>query len=374
MFLSVEKEVDMNICFVPFYDHFLHNRLFQHTNTWTNHWQDANVEFYERCQQLGHTVGTWDILPVEQSDVIVFQDYPSTSELVIDVQKRAPAAHTVLMLYETPFDRPHWFDKANHTLFDAVLTYNSHLVDDKKYFQFYLPIGMPPLSSSEISFDKRYPLVMVNTNRYVGLISSARPWHYFDKIKEIQQSGWQCTIPNVVKTQLSDLNPHRRRLARVAERRHAETLHVFGMGWDGRDSGWFYKFFPDKPYKLAKGVAVQDKLDLLSGYRFAIAYENYRGNVNYISEKIFDALYAGVVPIYLGDTDIESYVWPSCFIDRRNFESDDALLDFVSGCSEHQWKILRDAGNAYLKSEEIKLFQPKCYADKLLRAIVEVEL
>lgn len=360
----------MNISFVPFYKHFLGNKLFQYANTWTSHWQEANVEFYSQCKRLGHAVGTWDILPVEQSDVVVFQDYPETLQTVLEVKKRAPYARIVLMLYETPLNNPHWFDKYNHRLFDAVLTYNSQLVDNKKYFRLYLPIGMPPKISSEIAFAHRHPLVMVNTNRYIGILASARPWQYLENFQKIKRSGWRCTIPNIIKTQLGDLNPYRRRLARVAERGYAETLHVFGMGWDGRDSGWFYKFFPEKPYKLAQGVANKDKLELLRGYRFAIAYENYQGNVNYISEKIFDALYAGVVPIYLGDTDIGAYIWPSCFIDRRNFESDAALLDFVLGCPEQEWKKLRDAGKAYLDSEEIKLFQPECYTNNLLKAII----
>lgn len=362
----------MDICFIPFYEHFLCNQLFQDSNTWTSHWQEANIAFYDQCQQLGHTVGTWDILPIEQSDVIVFQDYPKTLQAVIDVKKRAPNARIILMLYETPLSNPHWFDKRNHHLFDAVLTYNAYLVDNKKYFRLYLPIGMPPKMLSETPFERRHPMAMVNTNRYGGLLSSPRPWHYWRKFQEIKKSGWRCTLPKIMRSRLGDLNHHRRHLARVAEKYYPETLQIFGKGWDGQDSGWFRRFFPEQPYKLSQGIADTDKLELLGNYRFAIAYENYQGNVNYISEKIFDALYAGVVPVYLGDANIAADVWSDCFIDRRDFKSDIALLDFVNSCPERKWKQLKDAGKAYLQSTEIKLFQPQHYTDTLLQAITEL--
>ena len=39
-----------------------------------------------------------------------------------------------------------------------------------------------------------------------------------------------------------------------------------------------------------------------------MAYENFRGRRGYISEKIFDALQAGSVPVYLGEERIAEFV------------------------------------------------------------------
>lgn len=359
----------MNISFVPFYDHFLNNRLFKFENTWTNHWQEGNVQLYQECQQRGYHIGTWDQLPVRQADVVVFVDYPHSLETVLKVKQQAPHAHTLLILYETPLDNPHWFNQRNHQLFDAVLTYNSHLVDNQKYFKLHLPVGLPPHASEEISFEQRTPLIMVNTNRYIGLCALPRPHQYLDRFLSLRQAGWYCTFIELLNSRQGDLNSSRRRLARVAEQEYSDFVDLYGRGWEGRNSGWYYRFFPDQPYRLAKGPAQQDKLQLLSRYRFTIAYENFEGNVGYISEKIFDALYAGTVPIYRGDSNISQYVWSDCFVDSHNFCSEAELLNFVVNCSKTHWQQMRDAGQQYLNSEQIKYFQPQSYADNILRAI-----
>ncbi|MEJ1931164.1 glycosyltransferase family 10 [Nostoc sp. NIES-2111] len=359
----------MNISFVPFYDHFLNNRLFKFENIWTKHWQEGNVKLYQECMQRGYRIGTWDELPVESADVVVFQDYPQSIETLSQVKQRSPHARTLLMLYETPLNNPHWFNRRNHQLFDAVLTYNPHLVDNNKYFKMYLPIGMPPQAQVEIPFEKRHPLVVLNTNRYIGLRSLPRPGQYLNHLQVLRQAGWHCTFMEFVRSTQGDLNRHRRNLARVAEKLYPNAVDIFGHGWEGRNSGWYYRLFPDPPYLLAKGSAQEDKLQLLSRYRFTIAYENFEGNVGYISEKIFDALYAGTVPIYRGDRDISQYVWPECFVDHRNFRNEAELLHFVMNCSKNHWQQMREAGYRYLHSEQIKLFQPEYYATCILSVI-----
>ena len=57
---------------------------------------------------------------------------------------------------------------------------------------------------------------------------------------------------------------------------------------------------------------------MLRKYRFSFCLENSITN-GYISEKIFDCLYAGVIPLYLGAPNINNYVNKYCFIDLRKF-------------------------------------------------------
>jgi hypothetical protein len=49
-----------------------------------------------------------------------------------------------------------------------------------------------------------------------------------------------------------------------------------------------------------------EKLELMSGYRVAVVIEN---SVTYLSEKIFDAFFAGCIPVYVGPP-ISSYGIP----------------------------------------------------------------
>lgn len=359
----------MKISVVPFYEHFLQNQLFQFTNTWTTHWQEGNVALAQESQRRGYTLATWDQLPVEEADVVVFLDYPATRETVTQIAQRSPGALRVLMLYETPLHNPHWFAQQNHALFDAILTYNPHLLDNQRYFQMHLPIGSPPEFQSELPFEARSPLVMINTNCYMGLRASPLPWHWLNRRRALEKAGWHCTWSAGVSGERGDLNRARRRLARAAEQQWDKAVDIFGRGWEGRNSGWYYRVFPDSPYQLAKGPALQDKLQLLSRYRYTVAYENYEGDVGYISEKIFDALYAGTVPIYRGDRNIAKFVWPECFIDGRQFRNETELLNHVLRLPKQRWLEMRNAGRQYLNSHQIKRFQAAQYVENILDTI-----
>lgn len=356
----------MRISVIPFYDHFLENRIFEFENAWTSHWQDGNVSLYNECKRRGYTIATWDVLEPKNSDIVIFLDYPDSLQTVLQIKADYPNIKTVLMLYETPLNNPHWFNLHNHSFFDAVLTYNDQLVDNKKYFKLCLPIGMPQYEAEELEFSERKPLVMVNTNRYLGLKASSRPWHYFDRSTELKRQGWYCSGLSLLNSRIHDLNGARRKIARAAERLFNEDVDLFGRGWEGRHTGWFYRFFSDSKYGLSKGVATEDKLQLLKKYRFTIAYENFEGDVGYISEKIFDAIYAGTVPIYRGDANIARYVWEDCFIDGRAFANESDLLKFIVQCPEEKWLELKAAGKKYLSSDAIKQFQPQAYVNSIL--------
>lgn len=61
------------------------------------------------------------------------------------------------------------------------------------------------------------------------------------------------------------------------------------------------------------------KLELLGRYRFNLAYENCI-DVDYATEKWFDCLFAGCVPVYLGAPNIADFApAPDCYIDATRF-------------------------------------------------------
>lgn len=67
------------------------------------------------------------------------------------------------------------------------------------------------------------------------------------------------------------------------------------------------------------------KLELMKSYRFTIAFENATGT-DYVTEKFYEPLLSGSVPIYLGAPNIHTFSpSPTAFIDVRNYP-DPALL------------------------------------------------
>ena len=58
----------------------------------------------------------------------------------------------------------------------------------------------------------------------------------------------------------------------------------------------------------------QGKLDTMATYKFTLAFENAIAN-DYVTEKFFEPLAAGSVPVYLGAPNIEEYApGENCFI------------------------------------------------------------
>ena len=87
------------------------------------------------------------------------------------------------------------------------------------------------------------------------------------------------------------------------------------------------------------GIKAEDgyypKIDLLSGYKFHIAFEN-KERPGWCTEKLYDALVAGTVPIYWGDPRVEDYFNPQAFINARNFRTWDSLVDYLAHVDQNE--------------------------------------
>lgn len=81
---------------------------------------------------------------------------------------------------------------------------------------------------------------------------------------------------------------------------------------------------------------LEAKLEFLRPYKFHLAFEN-RDVPGYVTEKIVDAFLAGAVPVYWGNASVKEQFNPAAFIDRSDFDSDEA-------CIEHVLKVDADDG------------------------------
>ncbi|MGO8928520.1 MAG: glycosyltransferase family 10 domain-containing protein [Limisphaerales bacterium] len=66
----------------------------------------------------------------------------------------------------------------------------------------------------------------------------------------------------------------------------------------------------------------------LSRYKFYMAFEN-SSVPGWITERIIDAFAAHTVPIYWGDPTVKQQFNPAAFIDRRDFPSDEACIEYI---------------------------------------------
>eukprot|EP00039_Didymoeca_costata_P025079 m.12265 g.12265 ORF g.12265 m.12265 type:complete len:393 (-) comp4624_c0_seq1:28-1206(-) len=79
------------------------------------------------------------------------------------------------------------------------------------------------------------------------------------------------------------------------------------------------------------------KQHIFSRHRFAIAFEN-SNCVDYITEKIVDAYFAGAIPVYMGAPNIKEYVPKNSYVDASVFEKPSDLAAHLKSIAENREK------------------------------------
>ncbi len=123
---------------------------------------------------------------------------------------------------------------------------------------------------------------------------------------------------------------------------------LYGWRWDKMPRHPFY-FCYGKYAKRAWRGAPEDKTETMGPYKFSICFENCEVP-GWVSEKVYDCLAAGCIPVYLGAPDITSYVPAGCFIDFRKFNSYEELHKFLVSLPEERLIEYREAIRAFLAS------------------------
>lgn len=77
------------------------------------------------------------------------------------------------------------------------------------------------------------------------------------------------------------------------------------------------------------------KLEIIANYKFTLAFENAIGK-DYVTEKFFDPLIAGSVPIYLGAPNVDEFAPADhCFIDVADFRTPKDLAEYLSALNDN---------------------------------------
>lgn len=227
------------------------------------------------------------------------------------------------------------------------------------------------------------------------------PFRFPYPFDDVHAEAWSrrergfLTIINANKVpRLKTAELYRERLRAVDSfERHGE-IDLYGIGWEGppfrvgdtrvprrlRHLGYRLerqrdRLQPDRDPLLAAARrawrgAVTSKAETLSRYTFAICFENMVME-GWVTEKIFDCLAAGTVPIYLGAPDIERWVDPSCFVDMRRFGDYAELRAFLHALAPADVETMREAGRESFRSERFQPFRKQAFAELFGRIVAE---
>ncbi len=296
----------------------------------------------------GIRVGTWDNFPIKEAvDGFVFLDLPKESDPVFRFAKGS-CRPLYLMLLESPLIRPENYQRERHQPFRRIFTWDPHLVDGDRYVKTCIAQNPTPALNFENACRDRL-LALITSKRASGVAG--------------------------------ELYSRRQQAIEFYEHNHPGDFGLYGRGWD-RDvfRGLLrplniLNLFPFRlPFALQKRYRVYcgpaaSKLATLGRYRFSICFENCATADGYITEKLFDSLYAGCIPVYLGAPDITRYVPSDCFVDMRQFASFADLHRFISTMSESDRLQYQHAIRRFLGSDAYHEFSPSRFAERLLHEI-----
>jgi hypothetical protein len=339
------------IGFYNFYRQYNRNRMF--TDPSSPIGDDLMYPLVKLGQFLrdsGHQVATLDMDALEKFDAAVFFDHPTFLNQYLRKLRKMKGKKLYLLLSENEANRPDNYWPRNHAAFDKVFTWNPQLVDNKKYFQCYWTTRVPENFRIDPTEHKKF-CVTIASQKY-----NPHP---------------------------KELYTERVRSIRWFEQNHPDEFDLYGTEWDRRYIvGQFSRanLFLQRFYKTAgnrfksghfpswRGTVAR-KRDVMRQYKFALTFENavFPG---YITEKIFDALFAGCVPVYLGAPDVTDFLPASIFIDRRNFKNYEELYKYLKGMPEKEHATYLAEIENFVRGPRIKPFSVEGLCELVQNQIV----
>lgn len=272
-------------------------------------------------------------------------------ELHLNVQRHVRSdAPCFAYMYEDPLVRPINADRRSLGRYRKVWTWDETLIDGQRFIELEYPNSIEPGEHRSWT-DRDLYCVMLASNK--PPINDSRGYH-------------QRRVDTI----------------RYFERHASTDFHLYGKDWDlpqvspgslGRLARRLRRarnaLLPTAPaFPSWRGWAHR-KRNILERARFAICFENCRGNPGYITEKIFDCFTAGCVPVYAGSPHRTAPVPPECFIDADQFSGPGDILVFLRSIDAGRFAQYQNAIKDFLRSEACQRYSNEHWCDTLVDGI-----
>ena len=323
------------------------------------HWVDCFAEVYREGKSSNITFGTEDVLPKENADVLIYMAQPDSPKDVFLQKQRCPNQKAVLLLMETALGARYSLSPRNHTPYDAVFTYVTPLVDDKRYFLYPPRAYYRQRITNGLPFTQRRIACLVGTNRVGSDGSFPLRTGVF-----AMKKGWRFSLKDWIDYVFcpGELIRYRAEVGRACATYGHDGFDIFGEGWD---------LLPETR-AVCLGIPSESTLTYIGKYRYYFAFENHSSKYGLISERIWDALWGDAVPVYRGHTGINEFVPSNCYIDARQFKSPREMLDWLYRTPESTWKMYHAAGRDFIRSRSVEKYLPDAFAKRFVSQIITV--
>jgi alpha(1,3/1,4) fucosyltransferase len=291
--------------------------------------------------QKNYNLSTYDINHIDDADIIIYNDMP----------KKLPESNEIyksyLIIFESELIKPDNWDLDKHKYFNKIFTWNDQFVDNTKYFKINFSHLFPNQINKNLAKKKNLCTLIA------GNKSVSHPQELYSK--RIEAIHW-------------------------FEQHQPTEFEFYGVGWSEFTLQNKYANFVFKKLKLSwlfKNSypsylgSVVSKKEVLERYKFAICYENAKDIPGYITEKIFDCFFAGCVPIYWGADNINQHIPQECFIDKREFNSYQALYDYIVSMPTQVYMGYLNAIEHFMKSSKADPYRAETFAQTIVDTILK---
>lgn len=318
------------------------NRIFDRANQKLNR-DDCLASFSflkEEFKKRGIDLSTQDINDPKSSDIVIYNDMPKVLPSVKDVKKN------FLLILESPLIVKNSWDKNRFSAFNKIFSWNDKIKDGKKFIKINYSFDLP--RSIEKTKERKKLCTLISAHKLSNGVNEL----YTDRISTIR---WY-------------------------EENAPEDFDLYGIGWDRPAFQGVFKIFkkfpfliplvPFKTFSSYKGM-VDSKKETMLNYKFSFCFENIHSLEGYITEKIFDCMFAGSVPIYWGANNILDYVPGDCFIDRRKFSSNTELYKFIKNMNNVDYQSYQNRIEEFLTSDKAEQFSGERFSKDVVDNICE---
>jgi hypothetical protein len=318
-----------NAALIPSWSHEINNEWFGINCDNREHQPRYLIKKY--FEDNGVSMNTIDLVDIKECDgFILFNIGLGDIKVLWQLMRHRKLHKTIYYPIEPSVTTPiHEYKRIKKIakIFGKVLTWNDDLVDDVKFFK--LPIG---IITQEITFGK--PFLQ---KKLVTMISGAN----------------DSNDPNELYSKRIDA-------IRYFENEYPTQFEFYGKRWQKGE------------FKSYRGE-LDNKHDAYKNFKFAICYENAQKMNGWITEKIFDCFYSGVLPIYWGPDNIEEYIPKDCFIDKRDYDSYDELAKVLENMSETEYNRRLEMVKLFLNSDAYQKFTPIYFAKGFYGHMVDMK-
>lgn len=346
---------DVMVFIDPSHSQFYHDELFKETSKWNRDGQFAPfIYLRKKFAEQGIATHTADYLLDHKvsGQVNIYVSFGITTNYIKLSQEKNVILQSFFIM-EPPVVAPYLYGEIGNLAksFAKVYLHNAEGVGYERYFagqpnlrKFFWPQIEDGIIEKFWGNGSRNFLMMINSNKK----------------------------PNLKANEL-----YTERIRALVALKRLGSVDLYGHGWDvpfykirqTRYFPWIYWRHSKVLRSIYKG-SVESKYEALSRYKFALCFENMV-MPGYLTEKIFDCLFVGTIPIYLGAPDIEQYIPKSCFIDMRDFGSYGDLHAYLRRMTDEDIFSFRESAREYLSSQQYRLFTKEKFAEQFEADLLE---